>query len=116
MAIINCPGCSRRISSKTSFCPHCELALGEMSEADAARLKYRRWRRRIFQARNITYAAMTALVIGALWWWLAEPQGFSMPPPAVAVVLVVVGAAGYVAARGWLFWLKMKRNRPERPE
>jgi hypothetical protein len=29
---------------------------------------------------------------------------------------VVVGAAGYVAARGWLFWLKMKRNRPERPE
>lgn len=116
MAIINCPGCGRRISDKSTFCAHCELPLDEMSQEDVNRLKLRRWRRRVFQAKNATYLAMTALVVGALWWWLAEPQGWEMPPPVVAIVLAALGAVGYVGARGWLFWLKLRRNRPDYPD
>jgi len=113
MALINCPGCGRRISDKSTFCAHCELPLGEMSSADLDRLKLRRWRRRVWQAKNVTYGAMTALVLGAIWWFLVEPQGWELPPPAVAVVLVVLGALSYLAGRVWLFWLQLKRNRPD---
>lgn len=113
MAIINCPGCGRRISDKSTFCAHCELPLGEMSREDVSRLKRRRWRRRVWQAKNVTYAAMTALVGGMLWWFLVEPQGWILPPPVVPIVLIFLGAAAYVAGRVWLFWLRMKRNRPD---
>ncbi|NBD96232.1 MAG: hypothetical protein GVY11_07150 [Gammaproteobacteria bacterium] len=112
MAIINCPGCGQRVSDKSTFCAHCELPLGEMSHEDIVRVEHRRWRRRVWQAKNITYAAMTALVIGALWWFLVEPQGWTMPPPWAAAGLIVLGAVAYLAGRVRLFWLQMKRNRP----
>jgi hypothetical protein len=115
MALINCPNCGKRISDQSTFCAHCELPLGEMSEADVARLEVRRWRRLVWQSKNVTYAAMTALVVGAIWWWLAEPQGWTLPPPVLPIGLIVLGGVAYLAGRVWLFWLKMERNRPRRP-
>lgn len=115
MALINCPNCGKRISDQSTFCAHCELPLGELSEADVTRLEARRWRRRVWQSKNVTYAAMTALVIGAIWWWLAEPQGWTLPPPVLPIGLIVLGGVAYLAGRVWLFWLKMERNRPRRP-
>src|SRR5690554_2762941 len=107
MALINCPGCGRRISDKSTFCAHCELPLGEMSSDDLDRLKLRRWRRRVWQAKNVTYGAMTALVLGAIWWFLVEPQGWELRPRAGAVMLVVLGALSYLAGRVWLFCLQV---------
>lgn len=112
MAIINCPGCGRRISDKSTFCAHCELPLQEMSEEDIARLEARRWRKRVWQSKNVTYLSMTSLVVGAIWWWLAEPEGWTMPPPILPISLIVLGGVAYVAGRAWLFWLRMKKNRP----
>lgn len=112
MAIINCPGCSRRISDKVTVCPHCDLALGEMSEQDVQRAAQRRWRQRVYIAKNVTYIAMTLLIIGAVWWWLVEPEGWVLPPPIGGISLVIIGIAAYLVGRVWLFWLKMRRNRP----
>ncbi|WP_376691878.1 hypothetical protein [Wenzhouxiangella sp. EGI_FJ10409] len=113
MALINCPGCGRRISDKSVFCAHCELPLGEMSNEDVSRLKRRRWRRHVWQAKNITYVAMTALVGGMLWWFLVEPQGWVLPPPILPIGLIILGAVGYLVGRVRLFWLQLKRNRPQ---
>ncbi len=110
---MNCPGCGRRISDKSTFCAHCELPLGEMTKEDVDRLKRRRWRRRVWQSKNATYLAMTALVVGAIWWWLAEPEGWTLPPPYLPIGLIVLGGLGYLGGRAWLFWLRLKRNRPE---
>lgn len=87
--------------------------MGEMSAEDVDRMKRRRWRRHVYIASNFTYLGMTLLVVGAAWWWLVEPDGWVLPPPIMAVSLAIIGAATYVAARAWVFWLRLKRNRPD---
>lgn len=112
MAITQCPGCKRRISDQMKVCPHCDLQLGELSDEDVKQLERRRWRKRLYQAANVTYVAMSLLIIGAIWWWLSGEGGWDFPPPAGAVLLVALGVLGYFLGRGWLFWLRMPRNRP----
>jgi hypothetical protein len=36
-----------------------------------------------------------------------------LPPPIPAVGLVLIGVITYVIGRGWLFWLRLPRNRPQ---
>ncbi len=113
MAIIHCPGCNRRISSMVNVCPHCELPLGEMSDEDVRKLEIRRWRKHVHRATNATYVSMAAVIIGVLWWWMSSPVAWQLPPPALTIVLIVFGGVGYIGGRAWLFWLRMRRNRPE---
>ncbi len=112
MAIIRCPECNERISSLAPTCPHCEAPQGERTDEDRLRIRQRHWRKLIYRATNVVYAAMTMLVVGAIWWWMIEPQGWALPPPASALGLVVFGAAVYLVGRAWLLWLKLPRNRP----
>lgn len=112
MAIINCPRCSRRMSDRSPACPHCDLALAELGPEDVSRMELRRWRRKVWRAKNMAYTAMALLIVGAVWWWLVEPAGWTIPPPPLPVGLIMLSGIGYVIARGWLLWLNMKRNRP----
>lgn len=110
MAIIQCPACDRRVSSKAPACPHCHEPLADLDEDERERLLVRRWRDRIYRARNFTYLAMALVVAGMIAWWLAEPQGLMLPIGTVPGVLLAVGVLGYVAAWGWLLWLKLQRD------
>lgn len=110
MAIIHCPACGRRMSSVSKACPSCHEPVGELSESDRERLLVRRWRDRIYRARNLTYAAMTLVVAGMIAWWLAGPQGLSLPIPLVPGVLLGLGLLGYVASWGWLIWLRLRED------
>lgn len=112
MAIINCPGCGRRISDQSSSCAHCNLTLGEMSDDDIKQLERRRWRQRVFVVRNVTYLGMAALLVGAIWWFMLSTGGATQSPPLFSAVLLGGGLIVYLCGRGWLFWLNMKRNRP----
>ena len=96
-----------------NVCPHCELPLGEMTDEDVRKLEIQRWRKRVYRTTNITYMAMAAIIIGVLWWWMSSSAAWQLPPPAVTIVLVIFGGVGYVVGRGYLFWLRMRRNRPE---
>jgi len=111
MALIRCPHCHNRISDRMQACPHCDEALVELSAEEQARLISRRYKRQRYRALNVSYLGLTFLVIGAIWWWLVEPQGWTMPPPVVAMALVMVGAVVYVLARAWMLWLKMQRGK-----
>jgi len=112
MAIVHCPNCSKRISSMVKVCPHCDVALGDLTPEEQDRRQRRRWKRLVYRATNLSYLALTLLVIGAMWWWFAEPQGWTLPPPLAAVSMVIIGAAMYLVARCWMFWLRLGRNRP----
>ncbi|MBY6205905.1 hypothetical protein [Halomonas denitrificans] len=106
MAIIRCPSCSSRMSSKAQACPNCHTPIGQLSQEERDRLAIRRWRAQAYRARNFTYLAMTLVVVGMVWWWLAPPQGLGLPVPSVAGGLLGLGLVGYLAAWGWLVWLK----------
>ncbi|MEM7054426.1 MAG: hypothetical protein AAF446_07730 [Pseudomonadota bacterium] len=111
MAIIHCPSCNRRISSLAKSCPYCHAPIGELNQEERERLILRRWRTRLYRARNVTYLAMTLVVIGMLWWWLAPPSGLALPAPLAAAFLLGLGLVLYLAGWCWLLWLRLSRNR-----
>ena len=106
MAIIRCPACSTRMSSKASACPKCHEPIGKLSEEERDRLALRRWRGQAYRARNLTYLAMTLVVAAMVGWWLTPPQGLGLPVPTVAAMFLGLGLVGYLAAWSWLVWLK----------
>lgn len=112
MAIIPCPNCDQRMSSLAKSCPKCKKAVGELTEEDQHRLLRKRWRHQLDRAANLTYVALALLVGGVIWWWGAPPQGWFFPPPVGAVILLPLGLVTYGAGRGWIFWLRLRRNRP----
>lgn len=112
MAIVKCPVCGQRISSLAKVCHHCGARLGSLSSSDMDRLARQRWRRHADRAANATYVALAMLVIGAIWWFGAPPQGWFLPPPLATLVLVPLGLVLYLLGRSWLFWLRLPRNRP----
>lgn len=114
MAIINCPDCRKRISDHAPACKHCGLPLGEMSSDEIKNVARRRWRKRVYTARNTAYLGMATLVAGAIWWFMygTGGGGLVLPPPPATVVLLTVGAVVYLGGRAWVFWLTLKRNRP----
>ncbi|AKS43065.1 zinc ribbon domain-containing protein [Wenzhouxiangella marina] len=111
MALIRCPHCHKRISNRVKACPHCDEALVELSPEELERLASRRYKRQRFLALNLSYLGLTLLVFGAIWWYVAEPQGWVLPPPLIPVAMIVIGAADYVAARAWMLWLGIQRRR-----
>ena len=96
------------MSSKARACPHCHEPVGELTEEERDRLALRRWKARMYRARNLTYTAMTAVIGGLLWWWFVPPTGLALPAPWPAGVLLGLGLVGYLASWGWLAWLKWK--------
>lgn len=112
MAIIHCPQCDRRISSQAPACPHCDTPTGEMSDEERSRLMLRRWRTRMYRARNLTYIAMGLVVAGALWWFFVPPEGLALPVPVSAGILMAGGMAVYLAGWLWIVYLKLPSNRP----
>lgn len=87
--------------------------MSEVSDEDVRRIQLSRWRKRMWQAKNIAYVGMAVLLAGLISWWLSGTSGWSLPLPAVPVVLLALGVLIYLGGRAWLFWLKMRRNRPE---
>lgn len=114
MAIVRCPSCERRISSLAKSCPHCDEVLGTLTDEQRNRIAMRRWRARIYRARNATYLGMSLVVAGTIAWWLGEPQGLVLPVPAPAGWLLGLGVVAYLASWSALLWLRW-RGDPSRP-
>lgn len=110
MAIIRCPACDRRMSSAAKACPHCHEPVGELSESDRERLLVRRWRDRIYRARNLTYLSMALVVAGMIAWWLTGPQGLVLPLAPLPAALLGAGLVGYIASWSWMIWLRMRHD------
>ncbi|MGK7296437.1 MAG: hypothetical protein ACNS61_11530 [Candidatus Wenzhouxiangella sp. M2_3B_020] len=103
------------MSSLAKACPHCHEPVGELSESEREKLAMRRWRDRIYRARNLTYVAMTLVVAGLIAWFVAEPRGLALPIGMFPGVLLGVGLIGYVASWGWLAWIKFREDPRRQP-
>jgi len=110
MAIIRCPSCDQRISSLATSCSHCYEPVGKLSDEQRDRLALRRWRDRLYRARNFTYLSMTLVVIGMIAWWIGEPEGLVLPMTPLAGYLLGAGTTAYVLSWGWLAWLRWRKD------
>lgn len=109
MAIINCPGCSQKISSQAAICPHCGFQRGDVDPDAAAEFQRRQLRDKVYKLRMLSYVAITIFVIGFGWYWW-DTSGFqqlaNMPP----LVVIAVGFIAYLVVRVLLFTTRRKQR------
>lgn len=111
MAIVHCPACGHRMSSLAGTCPSCHEPLRRISDEEREKLAARRRRHQIYQARNVTYLAMTLVIGGLLLWWISPPRGLQPPVGAVPTVLMAAGVVGYLAGWARMLWLRSASGR-----
>lgn len=100
MALIRCPGCNRRVSSRVKTCAHCGTAIaGSTTEHAHAAGQTAGKRARL---RIQLLVAVTLFVIGALWLIAAnlQPGGANRLLPAL---LAGAGLIWYAGVR-FLLW------------
>ena len=102
MAIIACPDCGKKISSRAVICSWCGFQLGEVTEEDLEVFQARKLRYDRYRLNMISYAVITLFVGGFGWYWW-DSQGFLRPPSYGPFTLMGVAALGYIVVRVFLF-------------
>lgn len=110
MAIIACPECGKKISSRAVICSHCGMELGEVTEQDRQIHRARRLRDRIYHLSMLSYLAISVFLAGFGWYW-ATSGGFTRPPTTGPLVLLGIGALAYVVMRALLFRARQERRK-----
>ena len=109
MALITCVDCGRRISNQYRTCPHCDAPMADLTPEELSRRAWRRYKRRAYRARMVTYVGMTLVIAGLIVWYLTGGQGLQMPPGVLPTLSMGVGLIVYLAAWAWLLWLRWQR-------
>ena len=99
MAIINCAGCGKRISSISPICPHCGFQRGDASDEQLEEFTRRKLRDRIYHLKMISYVVMTVVVAAFGWYWL-DTGGFQHRSGMGPLILFGIGAAVW-------FWMEL---------
>ncbi|OUS27147.1 hypothetical protein A9Q98_09895 [Thalassotalea sp. 42_200_T64] len=107
MALINCPSCSERISSKATVCGHCQCVLAEMSAEQ--RLSMQKVSK-IEQSQKLMNQSMIAMLLfcggfGFMFWGEPEPTSWQN---SIATGAAVLGFSWYILNRARIIWLKRK--------
>lgn len=94
MALIECPSCSKRISSKASVCQHCSSQLSGDTQVLTKISHINRANRLV----NQSLLSMTVFIAGVVvWFWGGEPaQGVRSY---IGGLCFVVGFVGYLITR-----------------
>jgi len=98
MAIIACPNCAKKISSRAVICSWCGFELGEVSEQDIEFYRARRLRELRYRLNMASYAII-AIFIAAFGWYWWQSSGFLEPPSGGPLVLMAAAATAYVVVR-----------------
>jgi hypothetical protein len=102
MAIIACPNCAKKISSRAALCSYCGFELGEATEEDFERFRGRRLRDQRYRLSMVSYAVMTVVLAAFGWYWW-DSEGFAAPPSRGPLILLGVAAVAYLGVRVMLF-------------
>jgi hypothetical protein len=105
MAIIQCPNCSKKISSVSSLCPHCGFQRGDVDEEQLQEFKRRKLRDHLYHLKMTSYLVMTLFLAAFGWYWW-ESSDFQRQPSAGPVALLAIGALAYLVIRYLLFRAK----------
>ncbi|MCO4320759.1 hypothetical protein [Aliidiomarina quisquiliarum] len=121
MAIINCPGCSKRVSDKAGACDHCGFLLSGQDTDSLARQAQIQRKQLLNKLTSQQMTAMLLFVVGiaaAFYDWAEEgamPNFLvdTMFTPSVLKIIgfsiMGLGLAWYMITRGRIYNLKRKR-------
>lgn len=109
MAIIACPECGKKISSRAAICSYCGFQRGEVSEQDLEVFRARRLRDRIYHLNMTSYLVITVFV-GAFGWYWWDSRGFVQAATIGPFILMSVAAIAYLVVRGLLFRCRQQRK------
>jgi hypothetical protein len=108
MAVINCPGCKKKISDKAKECSHCGLSLQALDSDKIANLNHVN---RINQAQRLmTYSFVAMLLFCGgflfMFWDNVEKDTWQYN---VAMASTVIGFIMYIIIRVRLLFFKRKK-------
>jgi hypothetical protein len=99
MAIIQCPACDERISSRATQCPKCKLDFETVDDFEAQQRKLSSVRfKKQMRLQNMSFIAVLLFATGVLFLYFSMEQ----PDGSYALtgrVMLGVGFVGYIAAR-----------------
>ena len=113
MALVTCPGCSKRVSDVLSMCPDCGHVRGEVDDERMVEMKRRGLRDRIYHLKMISYVVISLFLVAFGWYWW-DSAGFTQPSSRGPFILMGAAALGYVVVRGLLFRLRQQRKEMRR--
>lgn len=102
MAIIACPDCGKKISSRAVICSYCGFQLGEVTEHDLEVYRARKLRDQRYRLNMISYLVITVFIGGFGWYWW-DSHGFVQPPTQGPLILMALTALAYLVVRVLLF-------------
>jgi len=116
MSLVNCPSCQAKISNKSKQCLKCGLNFHEITEDDvqrAKKLKFRRYRDRMYVYKMLSFVAIAIATFGAvpmLWKYIrAIDYGFTAQlTNHWGISLIIIGFFLYVFIR--ILMIVTKRN------
>ena len=106
MALIDCPSCGKKISSKAKQCPHCHTDFTKTNADDAERKQSMSRFKKIQGIQNQSMIAMLMFVGGFAFMFLGEPVSQDDLRYKAAITCTVIGFVWYIVNRGRMIWLK----------
>jgi len=109
MAVINCPRCKKKISSKAKQCSHCSLSLTALNVDKVANMNKIDRINRAQRLMNYSFIAMLLFCGGFLFmfWDSVEPNTWQHT---LAMTSTVIGFVMYIIIRVKLLLLKRKKQ------
>ncbi|MEC9318675.1 MAG: hypothetical protein VYD08_02185 [Pseudomonadota bacterium] len=108
MALVNCPSCGKRVSSKAKDCPHCQFVFAGNSKEDiereAARLRQEKSDKLVSQSMLALVLSIAAFV----YLFFQQPLANSWQR-STALLVIGIGLVWFVINRVRLIMLKRKR-------
>lgn len=105
MALIDCPSCGKKISSKAETCNHCHISLSDNSPERNATLAKRKRNKRILMVGNLSLVTLILFLAGAFIVFYLQPDQEDILST-VGIAGLAIGSIGYMGARTWLMFLK----------
>lgn len=109
MAVIKCPGCSKKISDKAKSCSHCNLSLAELDSDKLASINRVNLINKTQRLMNYSFIAMLLFCGGFLFmfWDNVEQRTWQHN---LAMLSAIIGFVMYIVIRAMLLFTKRKLN------
>lgn len=105
MAIVSCPFCGKKISSKASSCQHCGNSTTDLDPAALERVQRDKRIKKFQQINNLAMSAIVIFLGSFLVFYFRQPDPDTWQLSLLYVVMGI-GGAGYVAAKAMMVWYK----------
>jgi len=109
MAVINCPSCSKKISSKATVCDHCQINLENIDEEKLANMKRIALINESQKMMTLSFIALLLFCGGFLFFYWQNAQIGTWEYVA-SVTSAIVGFILYIFTRVKLILLKRKNK------